>query len=118
LGEIICSRTCHLSLATTALSLFIRSVCYLRNVNSANHTAIVKAEAKRLGFDFCGISKAEFLEEEAPRLEKWLKEKMQGEMSYMENHFDMRLDPAKLVPGAKSVVSLLLNYYPEKRRKI
>ncbi|WP_255399499.1 tRNA epoxyqueuosine(34) reductase QueG [Roseivirga sp. 4D4] len=70
--------------------------------------------AQDLGFDFCGISKAEFLSEEAPRLEKWLKNKAHGEMSYMENHFDKRLDPTQLVPGAKSVVSLLYNYYPEK----
>ena len=61
----------------------------------------------------CGISKAGFLEEEAPRLESWLKKNMHGEMQYMENHFDMRLDPTKLVEGSKSVVSLLLNYYPE-----
>lgn len=60
----------------------------------------------------CGISKAEFLEEEAPRLERWLKNNMQGEMSYMENHFDKRLDPTLLVPDSKSVVSLLLNYFP------
>ncbi|HLG03211.1 MAG TPA: tRNA epoxyqueuosine(34) reductase QueG, partial [Bacteroidia bacterium] len=80
----------------------------------ASYTRIVKEAAKRLGFDYCGISKAEFLEEEAPRLEAWLKQGMHGEMSWMANHFDMRLDPAKLVPGAKSVVSLLLNYYPEK----
>ena len=65
---------------------------------------------------FCGISKAEFLEEEAPRLEKWLKEKKQGNMSYMENHFDKRLDPRLLVEGAKSVVSLALNYFPEKEQ--
>ncbi len=81
-----------------------------------SHTAIVKSEAKRLGFGYCGISKAEFLEEEAPRLEQWLKNNMQGEMAYMSNHFDKRLDPRILVPGAKSVVSLLLNYYtPEKQ---
>jgi epoxyqueuosine reductase len=86
-------------------------------VNAEQHTAIVKSEAKRLGFEYCGISKAEFLEEEAPRLEKWLKEKMQGEMKYMENHFDMRLDPTKLVPGAKSVISLLLNYFPDQKQE-
>lgn len=80
-------------------------------------TAIVKAEAKRLGFDYCGISKAEFLEEEAPRLERWLKNGMNGEMDYMANHFDMRLDPTKLVPGAKSVVSLLWNYFTEEKQK-
>lgn len=76
------------------------------------HTAFIKQEAKRLGFDYCGISKAEFLEEEAPRLESWLKANKQGEMKYMENHFDKRLDPRLLVDGAKSVVSLLLNYFP------
>ncbi len=77
------------------------------------HTQLIKAEAKRLGFLSCGISKAEFLEEEAPRLEKWLNEGRHGEMRYMENYFDKRLDPSKLVPGSKSVISLLLNYYPE-----
>jgi len=73
---------------------------------------MIKAEAIRLGFMSCGISKAEFLEAEAPRLESWLKQNMHGEMSYMENHFDKRLDPTKLVEGSKSVISLLLNYYP------
>ena len=75
-------------------------------------TSIIKQEAQRLGFLSCGISKAEFLEQEAPRLEKWLKQNMQGQMSYMENHFDKRLNPTLLVDGAKSVISLLLNYYP------
>ncbi len=81
--------------------------------NKANHTNQIKTEAKRLGFLSCGISKAQFLEEEAPRLEKWLKNNMHGEMSYMENHFDKRLDPTKLVDDSKSVISLLLNYYPQ-----
>lgn len=81
------------------------------------HTRIIKEEAKRLGFLSCGVSRAEFLEEEAPRLEAWLKQGMQGEMHYMENHFDKRLDPRKLVPGARSVVSLLLNYYPQEQQK-
>ncbi|WP_089259756.1 MULTISPECIES: tRNA epoxyqueuosine(34) reductase QueG [Maribacter] len=76
-------------------------------------TKSIKTEAKRLGFLSCGISKAGFLEEEAPRLEKWLKKNMHGQMSYMENHFDKRLDPTLLVEGSKSVISLLLNYYPE-----
>lgn len=71
----------------------------------------------RLGFLSCGISKAGFLEEEAPRLEKWLNQNMHGEMQYMENHFDKRLDPTKLVPGAKSVISLLLNYYPKETQR-
>ncbi len=76
------------------------------------HTELIKTEAKRLGFLSCGISKAEFLEEEAPRLEQWLNNNMNGNMQYMENHFDKRLDPTKLVEGSKSVVSLLLNYFP------
>lgn len=80
-------------------------------------TRFVKQEAKRLGFDFCGISPAGFLEEEAPRLEKWLKENKQGGMKYMENYFDKRLDPRLLVEGARSVVSLLYNYYPETVQK-
>lgn len=81
------------------------------------HTQLIKEEAKRLGFLSCGISKAEFLEEEAPRLEKWLHNNMNGEMQYMENHFDKRLDPTKLVEGSKSVISLLLNYYPREKQK-
>lgn len=76
----------------------------------------IKTEAKRLGFLSCGISKADFLEEEAPRLEQWLNRNMQGEMAYMANHFDKRLDPRLLVDGAKSVISLLLNYYPEEKQ--
>ena len=81
-------------------------------MNPSQATAIVKAEAKRLGFDYCGISKAGFLEEEAPRLENWLNKNHQGQMYYMENNFDKRLNPTLLVDDAKSVVSLLLNYYP------
>jgi epoxyqueuosine reductase len=72
----------------------------------------MKAAAHQLGFSFCGISKAEFLAEEAPRLEAWLRRGYQGKMGYLENYFDQRLDPTLLVPGAKSVVSLLYNYYP------
>ena len=75
------------------------------------YTQLIKEKAKRLGFLSCGVSKAEFLEEEAPRLEQWLRKGHHGKMSYMENHFDKRLDPTLLVPGAKSVVSLLYNYY-------
>lgn len=78
---------------------------------------LIKTEAKRLGFLSCGISKAEFLEVEAPRLEKWLTNNMNGDMQYMENHFDKRLDPTKLVEDSKSVISLLLNYYPEDTQK-
>ena len=76
------------------------------------YSNFIKQEAKRLGFLSCGISKAAFLEEEAPRLENWLNKNMQGQMRYMENHFDKRLNPTLLVDGAKSVISLLLNYYP------
>ncbi|MCU0428975.1 MAG: tRNA epoxyqueuosine(34) reductase QueG [Cytophagaceae bacterium] len=73
----------------------------------------IKLKALDLGFDYCGISKATFLEQEAPRLEEWLKRGYQGSMAWMENHFDKRLDPRKLVEGAKSVITVLLNYYPE-----
>ena len=81
-------------------------------MSSEARAAIVKQIAQRLGFMACGISKATFLEEEAPRLEKWLMQNHHGEMGYMARNFDKRLDPRKLVPGAKSVVSLLYNYYP------
>ena len=81
-----------------------------------HYTNLIKTEAKRLGFLSCGISKAEFLEDEAPRLGQWLKEGKHGEMGYMENHFDKRLDPTILVEDSKSVVSLLLNYYPEQQQ--
>tara|TARA_R110002012_G_scaffold57095_5_gene147059 strand:+ start:65446 stop:66372 length:927 start_codon:yes stop_codon:yes gene_type:complete len=84
--------------------------------NTSKYTQLIKAEAKRLGFLSCGISKAEFLEEEAPRLENWLKKNMHGEMVYMENHFDKRLDPTLLVPDSKSVISLLLNYFPSEEQ--
>jgi epoxyqueuosine reductase len=80
------------------------------------YTKQIKDEAKRLGFMSCGISKADFLEEEAPRLEKWLKNNMNGKMQYMENHFDKRLDPRLLVDDSKSVISLLFNYYPEEEQ--
>jgi len=83
----------------------------------SQHTKLIKEQAKRLGFISCGISKADFLEEEAPRLEQWLKAGMQGEMRYMENHFDKRLDPRKLVDNARSVISLLLNYYPSEQQQ-
>src|SRR5690554_8071399 len=80
------------------------------------YTQEIKRKATELGFSFCGISKAAFLEEEAPRLESWLNAGKHGEMTYMENHFDKRLDPRLLVPGAKSVVSLLYNYFPDQQQ--
>ena len=77
------------------------------------YAQLIKTEAKRLGFLSCGVSRAGFLEEDAPRLEQWLNNNHQGQMSYMANHFDKRLDPTKLVEGSKSVVSVLLNYFPK-----
>lgn len=84
------------------------------NSTAEKHSQLIKQKANELGFLSCGMSKAEFLEDEAPRLEKWLQQNMHGEMKYMENHFDKRLDPTMLVEGSKSVVSLLYNYYPQK----
>lgn len=86
-------------------------------MNKTQQTNFIKTEANRLGFLSCGISKAEFLEEEAPRLESWLRNNCHGEMNYMENHFDKRLDPTLLVPDSKSVISLLLNYFPSETQK-
>lgn len=84
------------------------------NTSTISNTQFIKQAAADLGFNFCGISKAEFLKDEAPRLEEWLRRQYQGKMSYLENYFDKRLDPTLLVPGAKSVVSLIYNYYPKK----
>ncbi|MGX5690659.1 tRNA epoxyqueuosine(34) reductase QueG [Arcticibacter tournemirensis] len=81
--------------------------------NATKYSKLIKDEALKLGFMFCGISKATYLEEEAPRLEAWLSQGKHGKMAYMENHFDKRLDPRKLVEGAKSVISLGLNYYTD-----
>jgi len=79
---------------------------------SAHHTRIVKEKALQLGFSYCGIAKAMPLDEDARRLEKWLQQGLHGKMGYMENYFDLRIDPTKLVPGARSVITLLLNYFP------
>lgn len=84
--------------------------------NKENYTQLIKTEAERLGFFACGISEASFLEEEAPHLEHYLQNNFHGKMGYMANHFDKRLDPRLLVDGAKSVISLLLNYYPENKQ--
>lgn len=82
-------------------------------LQTKNHTKLFKEKTEKFGFQSCGISKAEFLEEEAPRLEAWLKNNHHGEMKYMENHFDKRLNPTLLVDGAKSVISLSYNYFPK-----
>ncbi len=80
--------------------------------NASFHTRQLRQYAQQLGFDHCGIAKAERLDEDARRLEQWLNGGMHGSMKYMENHFELRIDPTRLVPGAKSVITLLLNYYP------
>lgn len=80
----------------------------------AKHTQLIKSFAADTGFDYCGIAKAKYLDDDARRLEQWLNKGMHGQMQYMQNHFDLRVDPEKLVPGAKSVITLLLNYYPSK----
>jgi epoxyqueuosine reductase len=78
---------------------------------------LIKITAARLGFDYCGIAKAVKLEDDAIRLQNWLAKKMHGSMHYMENHFDLRVDPCKLVPGARSVITLLKNYFPSEQQK-
>jgi len=88
-----------------------------RELLSRERSVKVKQLARRHGFDYCGISKAEFLKEEAPSLEAWLKSGFQGSMTWMERHFDMRLDPRLLVPGARSVISFLINYTPKEVNK-
>jgi epoxyqueuosine reductase len=87
----------------------------MREEIQRENSLIIKEEAKRAGFDYCGISGAEYLHEEAPHLEKWLANGYHGKMKYMEGHYDKRLDPSRLVEGARSVISLLYNYYPEKK---
>lgn len=81
------------------------------------HTKSVKETATRLGFEYCGIARAQRLDDDAARLENWLHKGMQGTMKYMENHFDLRVDPGKLVPGARSVITLLKNYYPAQQQE-
>jgi epoxyqueuosine reductase len=86
----------------------------LSKLNS--HTRIVKDAASSLGFEFCGIAKAQKLDDDARRLEEWLNKGMQGAMKYMEDHFELRIDPQKLVPGARSVITLMINYFPSKKQ--
>ena len=85
-------------------------------MSKAKNTQFIKQEAKRLGFLNCGIAKAEFLEEEVPKIENWLKNGFHAKMQYMENHFDKRLDPRLLVDDAKSVISLSFNYFPTEQQ--
>jgi epoxyqueuosine reductase len=85
-------------------------------VSQAENTSIIKQTARSSGFDYCGIARAQRLDDDARRLEKWLKNGFHGSMNYMENYFDLRIDPSKLVPGAKSVITLLKNYYPAIRQ--
>ena len=82
-------------------------------MNKEHNTQIIKSIATQLGFDFCGIALAQPLDDDARRLETWLNKGMNGTMSYMANHFDMRVNPSLLVPGAKSVITLLFNYFPD-----
>ena len=86
------------------------------NIHETTH--LIKTKATQLGFEFCGIAKAMQLDEDARRLEQWLHKGMNGQMQYMEKHFDLRIDPTKLVPGAKSVITLLLNYFPKSKQNI
>ncbi len=90
----------------------------MKNTNSLQYRSrFIKALAKELGFTDIGFSKASFMEEEARNLETWLNQNRQGNMDYLNNHFDLRVDPSKLVPGAKSVISLSYNYYTEKTQQ-
>ncbi len=86
-------------------------------LNKTHHTQFIKKVAQQLGFNFCGIAKAQPLTEDAKRLEAWLSKGYNGAMQYMANHFDLRIDPSRLVPGAKSVITLLLNYFPAKEQE-
>ena len=86
-------------------------------MNIVNHTKLIKSFAAQLGFHYCGIAKAVKLDDDARRLEQWLKQGFHGNMHYMENYFDLRIDPQKLVPGAKSVITLLLNYFPSQQQQ-
>jgi epoxyqueuosine reductase len=81
------------------------------------NTLFVRQTAASLGFDYCGISKAVRLDDDARRLEQWLNKGLHGSMQYMENYFDLRIDPSKLVPGARSVITLLKNYYSSEQQE-
>ncbi len=94
-------------------SLRIRYQQTFLKMKNSHHRQLVKSLASALGFDYCGIARAEKLDEDARRLENWLNQGFHGKMKYMENYFDLRVDPTQLVPGAKSVITLLKNYYPQ-----
>ena len=81
-------------------------------MSNNNHTYLIKTWSRELGFDYCGIAQAQRLDDDARRLETWLNKGMNGTMAYMASHFDLRIDPSRLVPGARSVITLLLNYFP------
>ncbi|MBS1662260.1 MAG: tRNA epoxyqueuosine(34) reductase QueG [Bacteroidetes bacterium] len=82
-----------------------------------HHTQLIKTWSRELGFEYCGIAQAVRLDEDARRLESWLHKGMNGSMLYMDNHFDLRIDPSRLVPGARSVITLLINYYPAQQQQ-
>ncbi|WP_431215696.1 tRNA epoxyqueuosine(34) reductase QueG [Puia sp. P3] len=87
-------------------------------MSNNNHTYLIKAWSRELGFDYCGIARAQRLDDDARRLETWLNKGMNGTMAYMGNHFDMRIDPSRLVPGARSVITLMLNYFPAEEQPV
>jgi epoxyqueuosine reductase len=87
-------------------------------IAAEKNTDFIKAQAQLLGFNYCGIAKAQVLSEDAKRLESWLSMGFNGNMQYMENYFDVRIDPSKLVPNAKSVITLLLNYFPSEKQNV
>jgi epoxyqueuosine reductase len=86
-------------------------------LNKIDYTRFIKSASAKLGFQYCGIAKAVKLDDDARRLESWLQQGFHGRMQYMENYFDLRVDPRKLVPGAKSVITLLLNYFPAQQQQ-
>lgn len=103
---------------TVSLRRKVKNICNSTGLNTrSNNTAFIKQTATALGFDYCGIARAQKLDEDAARLEQWLSQGMHGSMKYMENHFELRIDPTRLVPGARSVITLLKNYYPAQQQE-
>lgn len=92
--------------------MYFYSCSFLFFISTSTHTTFIKQAAAALGFSYCGVAKAQRLDDDARKLEAWLSNGMHGNMQYMENHFDLRVDPTLLVPGAKSVITLMMNYYP------